>query len=101
MPKQPNSELDDLLYPERRGLLELAQAYRDAFSSDAGRAVLRDLIETHGVLQSVRFAGGTADDFYARDGERTVVLRILEMTNLRWDDIERLLAEGAEPFKDV
>lgn len=92
----PTSELDDLLQPERRGMLELAQAYRNTFSSAHGRAVLRDLIETHGVLQNVRFAGGTTEDFFARDGERSVVLRILEMVNLRWDDVERLLQEGAD-----
>lgn len=90
----PQAKISDLfsrLSPSGRRRLALTQAYQSVFSSPEGKMVLYDLIDEHGVLGNVM--SPDARETAYRDGQRMVVLRIIDTLRMDWSQLEHLLDE--------
>lgn len=72
---QPVSKIKALL--RHRGM---TIAYRDAFSTPAGKQVLRDLMSRFHVASTTFTLEGS--ETYIREGQRMVVLHIMEMLRI-------------------
>lgn len=62
----------------RKGYAKVVD-YQAIFNSPQGRAVLHDLMETHGMLRS-NYTKDPSEALF-KEGERNVVLRILTLLN--------------------
>lgn len=62
-------------------------AYKDTFNSEQGKKVLYDLMKVCHLLQP-SYVGGTPEETAFREGERSVVLRILTQLET---DAEKLI----------
>lgn len=65
--------------------------YRDAFSTDAGRWVLLDLMRAHGMLLSS--VDSDPHLTYFREGARSVVIRILRTLQVDEQELIKQLEE--------
>ena len=81
---------------EQKKRLTLLQAYKRLFSSDEGQMVLKDLVSTHGML-STSFKSDVNDMIF-REGERNVILRILDKISYKEEQLMKLIKqiEGEE-----
>jgi hypothetical protein len=66
-------------------------AYRRLFSTDDGKTVLKDLMQSCHFLSSS--AGKDANETYYNEGMRSVVLRLMNTSKLSTEQIERLTVE--------
>lgn len=77
----------------RRRLAKL-EDYRSAFNTPSGRRVLYDLIDAHGVMASNFHENSHV--LAAREGERSVVLRILQILKTDPKQMEKTIEEAHE-----
>ena len=68
--------------------------YKQAFSTESGKAVLLDLLAEHYMMKPVFQGTEDAIGIAFRDGQRQVVLRILATMQLDVSEIYMLLKEG-------
>lgn len=76
---------------KRHKRADLVRAYKNTFSTDEGKAVLHDLMKTFHVLQSTM--DSNPHEVAYKEGERSVVLRILRTINTDANDLEKILNE--------
>ncbi len=67
------------MFSRKRSRYAIAKAYIDLFRTDNGKIVLEDLINTFHILHSTMTNDANQTAF--REGERSVVLRILKTIN--------------------
>jgi hypothetical protein len=70
----------------------LAQAYRQTFATEQGRAVLADLLRRAGLMQS-SFSGEPLETAY-REGRRRLGLEIVETINRDPDAVLAMVTSG-------
>lgn len=70
----------------------LIQAYREVFSTDAGKEVLHDLAKTFHVYHSTM--DSNSHELAYREGERSVVIRILRTIEQDPFELDRLIKKG-------
>lgn len=80
------------IFKREKKITDTMIAYRSLFDSEDGKKVLYDLIKTCHVLTST-FDGDPNEMMY-REGERSVVLRILKTINTDPQQIMKLMEEG-------
>lgn len=97
------STLLDRLTPQQVKRARVLRSYQTVFGTDAGRMVLNDLINVHGVMRTSMFTGDDAGDGAERairmafaEGERNVVLRIVVQLGLDWDHFHTLIQEESD-----
>lgn len=71
----------------------LTMDYKRAFGSEQGKRVLRELMRTHHVMGN-SFTGDVNDMIF-REGERSVVLRILKILDTDETRMQKLIEESA------
>lgn len=71
---------------------KIAQAYRRLFATDDGQVVLEDMMRTFHVFSSVM--DGTSEETAHKEGERSVVLRIMKHINTDPRKLQEILADG-------
>jgi hypothetical protein len=76
---------------KRHKKADLIRAYKNTFSSDEGKLVLHDLMKTFHVLHSTM--DSNANEVMYKEGERSVVLRILRTINTDANELEKILNE--------
>lgn len=73
---------------------KLVRAYRELFQSDAGKEVLHDLCKSCHVYHSTMDAN--SNEMAYREGERSVVLRILRTIEINPYELDRKIKEYQE-----
>lgn len=73
---------------------KLVRAYRELFESDAGKEVLHDLCKSCHVFHSTMDAN--PHEMAYREGERSVVLRILRTIEINPYELDRKIKEHLE-----
>lgn len=79
------------MFWKRQKKADLIRAYRNVFSGEEGKLVLHDLMKTFHVLHSTMDAN--PHELAYREGERSVVLRILRTINTDPSELEKMLNE--------
>jgi hypothetical protein len=70
----------------------ITQDYKRIFTSTSGKRVLKDMMNTHNFLTSSFSAGDTNETFF-REGERNVILRILNLLHIDTDEMLKQIEE--------
>jgi len=75
-------------------LHRIAGAYRQAFATPEGRIVLKDMIRVVGLYRE----SGARDPglLQYQEGARDVVRRLLKLTKLSEDELERMMEEAVD-----
>ncbi len=73
----------------------IVRAYRTTFSSRSGKIVLKDLIEMHYMLIT-SFVPGDPYATTLNEGERNVVIRVLQQINMNPNDFLKQIEEIVE-----
>lgn len=76
---------------KRHKKADLIRAYKNTFSSEEGKAVLHDLMRTFHVLNSTM--DSSTNEVMFKEGERSVILRILRTINTDANELEKILNE--------
>lgn len=76
-----------------RKISDTVIAYRTVFDSEAGKRVLYDLAKVCHMLTPVHFPGDPYETAY-RDGERSVILRIMRQLAMDPDHLLELIKQG-------
>ena len=76
---------------KRHKRADLVRAYKNVFSTEEGKLVLHDLMKTFHILQSTMDAN--PNEVAYKEGERSVVLRILRTINTDPNELEKILNE--------
>lgn len=78
--------------------LAKVQDYQKTFQSDHGRKVLYDLIDAHGLMATNFHENPSV--LAAREGERGVVLRILQILKTDHEQLRKLIEEAHEHISE-
>jgi hypothetical protein len=78
-----------MVFWKRHKRADLVRAYKTVFSTDEGKLVLNDLMKTFHILQSTMDANPHEVSY--KEGERSVVLRILRTINIDANELEKIL----------
>jgi len=78
----------------------LIRAYRTTFTSRSGKIVLRDLMQVHYMLNS-SFTPGDPHETAFKEGERNVVVRILQQMNINPNDLLKEIDDIVKENTDV
>lgn len=70
----------------------VVRAYREIFNSEAGKVVLHDLAKSCHVYHSTMDAN--PNELAYKEGERSVVLRIIRTLNIDPFELDRLMKKG-------
>lgn len=81
----------DIKKPSKRSVL--AKKYRQAIAGDCGDAVLKDLMSRFFFFDST-FNGNVNDVLY-KEGQRSVLLYLLHMTDKGYEEIQKLTEENS------
>jgi hypothetical protein len=73
-------------------VVEQVASYQQTFSSEPGKKVLLDLMDVHHMSRPT-FVGGGSDLTSYREGERSVVLRILSILGTTPEKLDSLLKQ--------
>ena len=76
---------------KRQKRADLVRAYKNIFDSEEGKLVLHDLMKNFHVLHSTMDAN--PNEVMFKEGERSVVLRILRTINMDANELEKILNE--------
>ena len=79
-------------FNKKRKLMD--SAYKRVFNTHDGRLILQDMMEQHGVLNSVFDANPSI--MALREGERNVVLRILSLIDCSSNEILKKIKEHSD-----
>ena len=79
------------MFWKRQKKADLVRAYRNVFSSTEGKLVLHDMMKTFHVLHSTM--DSNPHELAYKEGERSVVLRILRTINTDPSELEKMLNE--------
>lgn len=75
--------------------LATVKDYKGVFDTPAGKRVLHDLMKTHH-FTSPTFVDGTTEGMLLREGERRVVLRILNILKIDLQTLQERIESNAE-----
>lgn len=78
--------------------LTRAERYQQVFNSPAGQWVLHDLMATHHILGTTLNKDGSVD--ISKEGERTVVLRILAQLQIDVAELRERIESHVEVYND-
>jgi hypothetical protein len=81
-----------MFFWKKRDRERVIRAYREVFNSEAGQIVLEDLIKSCHVLHST-FDPNTNETYY-KEGERSVVIRILKTVNIDPFKFQEMIKKG-------
>jgi len=73
---------------------QIIRAYREVFKSEAGKLVLNDLCKSCHIYTSTMDAN--ANELAYKEGERSVVLRILRTIEIDPFELDRLIKKSEE-----
>ncbi len=97
------STLLDRLTPAQVKRARILRAYHDVFDTPQGKIVLRDLASKHGLLSTSMFRAEENPDGAGRaltmafaEGERNVVLGLLDSLSVDWDKFINLMQEDSD-----
>jgi len=80
------------------------RAYRNTFTSVSGKIVLKDLMQTHYML-STSFSSSDSHETAFNEGERNVVIRILQKITVNPNDllkhIENIVEENDAYYEPI
>jgi hypothetical protein len=76
---------------DRNKRVDLVRAYKTVFSTYEGKQVLHDMMKTFHILHSTM--DGNSHETAFKEGERSVVLRILRTINTDPSELEKILNE--------
>lgn len=74
-------------------------AYRRLFSTEDGKIVLKDLMNSCGISRSVM--GRDVNETYFNEGRRSVVLGLMGTINMKTEQVERLIVEMNRDAEDL
>lgn len=80
-----------MVFWKRQPKADLVRAYKNTFSTDEGKMVLHNLMKTFHVLNSTMDAN--PNEVMFKEGERSVVLRILRTIGTDPNELEKILNE--------
>lgn len=86
--------MDEQTKQVNRRNLAKAQDYHEVFESAAGQRVLFDMIDAHGLMSPNFHENGLV--LACREGERMVVLRILQMLKVDPEKMKKLIEDAHE-----
>jgi hypothetical protein len=81
-----------MFFWQKRDKDRVVRAYREVFNSEAGQIVLEDMVKTFHVLNST-YADNQNETYY-REGERSVVIRILKTINVDPFKLQEMIKKG-------
>lgn len=79
--------------------LAVVQDYKDVFSSVKGQKVLNDMMAAHFVIQPT--VSDNPHETYFREGQRNVVLRILQLMKVDIKEIQNRIDKADAQSRDV
>jgi len=77
---------------DSKKIADMMIKYRKVFSSDDGKEVLKDLMKVAHVLDCTYYSGDPHETAY-REGERSIVLRILKTINTDPEQVLKMLEQ--------
>lgn len=81
-----------MFFKRKSSRADMIIAYKEAFATDHGKKVLLDLMNSFHIFDSTM--ADTPEETAFKEGERSVVLRILKTINIDPEQLDKIVSEG-------